>query len=63
MSKITVGEFFTVALNSSSENVYGQEGGREYQNFTSKNFCLIVPKISVGNPLLLPYFRVPKKFG
>ena len=63
VSKITVGEFFTVALNSSSEKVYGQEGGKEYQNFTSKIFCLIVPKISVGNPLLLPYFRVPKKFG
>ena len=53
VSKITVGEFFTVALNSSSEKVYGQEGGREYQTFTSKIFCLIVPKICVGNPLLL----------
>ena len=63
MSKISVGEFFTVALISGGEKVYGQEGGKEYQNFPSKIFCLTVPKISAGNPLLLPYFRVPEKFG
>ena len=34
-----------------------------YQDFTSKLSCLTVPKISVGNTLLLHYFRVPKKFG
>ena len=27
--------------------------GGEYQDFQSKSFCLTVPKISVGNPLLL----------
>ena len=53
MSNISVGDFFTVALNSGSENFYGQEGGKEYQNFPSKIFCLTVPKISVGNTLLL----------
>ena len=63
MSKNSVGEFFTVALISGGEKVYGQEGGSEYQDFPSKIFCLTVPKISVGNSLLLPYFRVPKKFG
>ena len=63
MSKNSVVEFFTVALISGGEKVYGQEGGREYQVFSSKTFCLTVPKISLGNPLLLPYFRVPKKFG
>ena len=25
-------------------------GGREYQHFPSKNFCLTVPKFSVGKP-------------
>ena len=63
MSKISVGEIFTVALNSVSENCDGQEGVKEYQNFPPKIFCLTVPRISAGNPLLLPYFRVPKKFG
>ena len=37
MSKISVGESFTVALISGSEKVYGQEGGRAYQVFPSKN--------------------------
>ena len=62
MSKISVGESLRVALISGGEKVYGQEGGREYQDFPSKIFCLTVPKISVGNSLLLPFFRVPKKF-
>ena len=35
----------------------------EYQDFPSKFFCLTVPKISVGNLLLLQYFRVPKKIA
>ena len=63
MSKISVGESFTVALISENEKVYGQEAGREYQDFPLKNFSLTLPKISVGNPLLLDYFQVPKKFG
>ena len=40
----------------------GREGGGEYQNFPSKIFCLTVPKIFVGNHLLLHYFLVVKKF-
>ena len=36
--------------------------GGEYQDSPSKNFCVTVPKVSVGNPLLLHYFQVPKKF-
>ena len=40
-------ESFTVALISGSENVYGQQGGRQYQDFPSKVFCPMVPKIFV----------------
>ena len=47
MPKNSVGESFTVALNSCSEKVYGQQGGGEYQDFLPKNFCLTVPKIFV----------------
>ena len=55
-------EPFTVALFSGTEKVW-IEGGGEYQDNPSNCFCLTVPKISAGNPLLLPFFRVPKKFG
>ena len=34
----------------------------EYQNFPT-NFCLTVPKISVGESFSVHYFREPKKFG
>ena len=30
----------------------GEEGGREYHDFLSKNFCLTVPKFFVGEPLV-----------
>ena len=40
-----------------------EKSGGGYQGFPSKIFCLTVPKFSVGTPLLLHYFRVPKKFG
>ena len=63
MSKISVGESITIALVSGGEKVYGQEGGRKYQDLPSKNFSLTLPKVSVGNPLLLDYIRVPKMFG
>ena len=53
VSKISVGQSFTVALISGSEKVDGQEGGRAYHVFPSKNVYLTLPKISVGNPLLL----------
>ena len=46
VSKIFVGEFFTVALISGSEKVYGQQGGGEYQDFPLKFFCLTVPNYS-----------------
>ena len=54
-------ESFTVALISGTEKNWRRRGG-EYQDSPSKNFRLTVPKISVGNPLLLHYFQVPKKF-
>ena len=47
-----VGESFTVALISGTEKVW-RRGRREYQDFPSRTFCLTVPKISLGNPLLL----------
>ena len=54
-------ESFTVALFSGTEKNWRRRG--EYQESPSKIFCLTVPKISVGNTLLLHYFRVAKKFG
>ena len=53
VSKISVGESFTVALISGGEKLFGQEGGRKYRDFPSENFSLTLPKVSVGNPLLL----------
>ena len=47
MPKISVAESFSDALISSSEKVYGQQGGGEYQDFLPKIFCLTVPKIFV----------------
>ena len=45
-------ESFTVATISGTEKVWIRGGG-EYQDIPSKIFCLTVPKISVGNPLML----------
>ena len=42
MPKIFVGEPITVALISCVEKVWIR--GKEYQEFTSKFFCLAVPK-------------------
>ena len=53
VSKTSVGQSFTVALISGSEKVDGQEGGRAYHVFPSKNVYLTLPKISIGTPLLL----------
>ena len=47
---MSIVESFTVALISGTEKS-GEEGG--YEDILSKIFCLTVPKISVGNPLLL----------
>ena len=55
-------ESFTVALISGTEKVW-RRGRGEFQDFPSKHFYLTVPKVSAGNPSLLPFFRVPKKFG
>ena len=52
VSKKFVGESFPVALISGTEKVW-RRGGGEYQDFPSRTFCLTVPKISLGNPLLL----------
>ena len=51
-SKKFIGESLTVALISGTEKVW-RRGGGEYQDFPSRTFCLTVPKISLGNPLLL----------
>ena len=45
--KISVGETFTVALNSGTEKVW-RRGVGKYQHFPSKIFCLTLPKDSVG---------------
>ena len=49
-------------INFGYRKKIGEEEGGEYQDSPSKNFRLTVPKVSVGNPLLLHYFQVPKKF-
>ena len=46
------GESLSVSIISGIEKVCIRGGG-EYQDFPSKIFCLTVPKISVGNSLLL----------
>ena len=62
LPKISIGESFTVALNSSSEKVW--IGGRgEYQYFPLKNFCLTMPKISVGVSFTVAVISGTKKFG
>ena len=47
MPKISVGESFTVALNSGIAKVWIRRG-EEYPDFLSTLFCLTVPKTSVG---------------
>ena len=37
-------------------------GGKEYNHFLPKNFCLTVPKNFVGNLSVFHYFQVCKKF-
>ena len=49
MPKISVGGgCFSVSLISGIEKVWIRGG--EYQDFPSKNICLTVPKIFVGEP-------------
>ncbi len=48
-----VGESFTVALISGTEEVWIGGGEGECRDIPSENFCLTVPIIFVGNPFLL----------
>ena len=50
LSKKFVGEAYSAVFQkkSGSEKVYGKEGLGEYQDFPSKIFRLIVPKVFVG---------------
>ena len=58
MPKISVvGEFFSVSLNSSIENVW-IIGGGEYQAFPSKVFCLTLRKNSVGEPFCAVFQKI-----
>ena len=50
MPKLSVGESFTVAINSGTEKVWIRERVGEYQDFPPKKFCLTVPKNYVGEP-------------
>ena len=57
------GETFSVSLIWGIEKVWIRVVGGEYQGFPSNFFCLTVTKSSVGgNPLVLCYFPVSKKF-
>ena len=56
MPKVSVGEYFTVALISGTGKVWIRWGS-EYQDFPSEIFCLTVWKKFVGEP-----FCVPGKF-
>ena len=50
MPKISVGEAFSVAIDSGVEKNWIRGGGKGYQDFPSKFFCLTVPKNFVGEP-------------
>ena len=54
MLKISVGESFTVAVISGTRKVWIRGGG--YQDFTSKNFCLTMPKNFVGKSFTVALF-------
>ena len=54
--KIFVGESFFVALISCVEKVW--IGGKEYQECTSKIFCLAVPKDYVGESFIVSMISV-----
>ena len=46
--KISIGEAFSVAIDSGVEKNWIRGGGRGYQDFPSKFFCLTVPKNFLG---------------
>ena len=51
MPNISVGEAFSVAIDSAVKKIcirVGGGGGRGYQDFQSNFFCLTVPKNFVG---------------
>ena len=56
MPKAFVGEPITVALISCVEKVWIR--GKEYQEFTSKFFCLAVPKDYVGESFIVSMISV-----
>ncbi len=47
---------------SDIENIYGEEGGWEYQEFPLKCYCLTLPKIFVGEPISVSLFLGIDKF-
>ena len=63
MPKNFVGEPFSVSPTSGIEKLYASAGYVTIFGFLSKIFCLTVPKISVGELLLLHSFPVAKNFG
>ena len=56
-------ESFTVALISGSEKVWRRGGVGGIEILRRKFIVSQCRKFSYGNPLLLQYFQVPKKFG
>ena len=57
-----VGESFSVALISGTEKIW-RRGGGCIKTLRRKFIVSQCRKVSCGNPLLLNYFRLPKKFG
>ena len=49
---------------SGFEKLYWMKGGGEYHDFPSKTFCFAVPKISLKNPSVVRFRKLPvaKKF-
>ena len=62
MPKNSIGDSITVALISGIEKVWIRGGGG-VSRFSVEKFLSHSPQRTVGNPLLLHYYRVPKKIG
>ena len=60
VSKTFVEQPFRVSLNSGIKKFYVSEG---YVTISVEFFCLTLPKNFVGEPSVLRFFRVSKKFG
>ena len=63
MPKFSFGKPFSVSLVSGIEKVWIRGGGglSEYQDSPSKNFCLTVPKIFVGEPFCAAFKKISAK--